>query len=65
MRRHRAIADGFEQQEVLEEKKVEEENTTLCLDLHLAPPGTQWRKISGLGGAQNVVHKVSMVDCFL
>ncbi|KAF3321950.1 zinc finger protein ZAT11 [Carex littledalei] len=54
MRRHRAIADGLEQQEI-EEKKVEEDNSTLCLDLNLAPPGTQ-----------NVVHKVSgMVDCFL
>lgn len=65
MRRHRAIGDGLEQQEVLEEKKVEEENTTLCLDLNLAPPGTQWPKMSSLS-TQNVVHKVSsMVDCFL
>ncbi|KAJ1686549.1 hypothetical protein LUZ63_017939 [Rhynchospora breviuscula] len=64
MRRHRAIAEGLEQQEV-EEKKVEEEDTTLCLDLNLAPPGTQWRKMSSLS-TQSVVHKVSsMVDCFL
>lgn len=58
MRRHRAIADGLEQQKI-EERKVEEDSTTLCLDLNLAPPGTQWRKMSSLG-TQNVVHEVSI-----
>ncbi|KAJ3669176.1 hypothetical protein LUZ60_011126 [Juncus effusus] len=62
MRRHRAIGEEFEK--IIEQKKVKEEGEEeLCLDLNLAPPGTEWRKIGVKDGS---LHKVSnMVDCFL